>query len=211
MKKMLALAFASILSVTALSGNITAVHASEEIPAVQENSQNDFESNLSQNQIDKFDQYVGFDASTNEFSILPNAYDELTASEIHDLTIQLEKTNNIASQVNEDSGAIIVKDAKSITIEERNSQTDVRDAYLRSRFHEGKTGAKLYWWGVRIWLSRTTLQWFGGGVTLGGIWVPEPLVSKILSSAGVIIALAPGGIAFNSTPPIKTFWGFEWQ
>lgn len=34
-------------------------------------------------------------------------------------------------------------------------------------------------------------------MAIGGIWIPEPLVTKILATLGVVIALCPGGIAFD--------------
>ena len=47
---------------------------------------------------------------------------------------------------------------------------------------------------VRVLLSKTTINRVGAGVAIGGIWVPEPVISKILATVGVIAGVAPGGV-----------------
>jgi hypothetical protein len=41
--------------------------------------------------------------------------------------------------------------------------------------------------------------------------LPQPLLSKLVSTAGVVLGAVPGGIVFNSTPGVKSVWGMEWQ
>ncbi|WP_424937476.1 MULTISPECIES: hypothetical protein [Bacteria] len=59
-----------------------------------------------------------------------------------------------------------------------------------------------------------TLQAVGTGVGIGGRFIPEPLISKIVAAFGFAYAgLTPGGIFFNWSPiftpmaPFGTFWG----
>ncbi|MCI1223321.1 MAG: hypothetical protein LKG06_06340 [Bifidobacterium subtile] len=66
-------------------------------------------------------------------------------------------------------------------------------------YKEGVNKVEWYWWGARIYLSKTTVRWIGAGVTVGGIWVPEPVVSKILATIGAITAATvQGGIVFDA-------------
>lgn len=46
-------------------------------------------------------------------------------------------------------------------------------------------------------MSKGTIQGIGAGVTLAGIWIPEPVVSKIAATLGVAIGLIPSGIRFD--------------
>lgn len=88
----------------------------------------------------------------------------------------------------------------------------------RATFIDGVTKVEAHWYGFRVWLSKDTVRGIGGGVGIGALWIPEPLVSKILASlGGAVAAFAPGGVVFNYTPvigpatPLGVFWGQEWQ
>lgn len=207
MKKLLAIAFASVLGISILGNGVTVINASGDNV---DTSKSNVAASLSLEQIDKFDKYVKLNKNTNQFYLSSDASTKLSTKEIMALTEQLKKTNSLTINIRESENSFITKDSNSITV---TNKTDLenRDVLSRSKYHEGKTGVKLYWWGVRAWLSKSTLVSLGSGITIGGIWIPEPLVSKILATAGVVVALAPGGIAFNYTPVILNFWGFEWQ
>lgn len=69
----------------------------------------------------------------------------------------------------------------------------------------------VYWWGLRIGLSKNTVNNIGSGVTIAGIWIPHPVVKGVVATLGVIIGRCPGGIVFNSTPGLASVWGFEFQ
>lgn len=66
-----------------------------------------------------------------------------------------------------------------------------------SAYQEGETRVQVNNWGVEVYLSKSTVQLIGGGVSLGGIWIPEPVVSKVLASAGVVVSMCPGGIVLE--------------
>lgn len=89
---------------------------------------------------------------------------------------------------------------------------------ITAAYREGVTKIEAHWYGFRVWLSRSVLQGIGAGVAIGGVWVPEPIVSKILATLGIVTSLAPGGVVFNWTPviipgfaPAGATWGVEWQ
>lgn len=158
--------------------------------------------------IDKLDKYVLFDNTSLKYSISDNAKSDLSESELSFLKSKISETNSVTSNiVINPTKETLTTGEKTITI----SQVVDSNNGISLRFAEGKNDAKVYWWGVRIWLSKTTVNLIGAGVTIGGIWVPEPVVSKILATVGVVVGLCPGGIVFNSTPPIANFWGFEFQ
>ena len=158
--------------------------------------------------IDKLDKYVTFDNVSLKYSISDNAKSELSKSELTFLQNKISETNSVTSNIVIDpTKETLTTGDKTITI----SQNVESNNGISIGFSEGKNDAKVYWWGVRIWLSKTTVNLIGAGVTIGGIWVPEPVVSKVLATVGVVIGLCPGGIVFNSTPPIANFWGFEFQ
>lgn len=48
-----------------------------------------------------------------------------------------------------------------------------------SAYQEGETKVQVNNWGVEVYLSKSTVQCLGVGISVGGIWVPEPIVSKI--------------------------------
>lgn len=71
-----------------------------------------------------------------------------------------------------------------------SSDNDDIDPY----FQEGRNGIEFHGTTVRLLMSKTTINRMGTGIAIGGIWVPEPVVSKILATAGVLGGVAPGGI-----------------
>lgn len=86
-----------------------------------------------------------------------------------------------------------------------------------ARFKNGVNKIKVYWWGIRVWLSRNTVRAIGAGVTIAGIWIPEGVVSKVAATLGVVIALCPGGIRFDTNPVVAAIplalkiWNVKFQ
>lgn len=64
-------------------------------------------------------------------------------------------------------------------------------------FKEGKNAIELYWWGARVYLSKSTVRTISGGIAIAGIWIPEPTVAKVIAILGVIGNFCPGGIRFD--------------
>ncbi|MDG2979036.1 hypothetical protein KNP65_03670 [Latilactobacillus curvatus] len=168
-------------------------------------AQKNLESKPSSDFINKFDQAVKLSGS--QFIIdTDNLPKNTTAEELTQLREMVSQKNSIISDSrNLNNGTKIEYNNNSVTIIAASENNDLL------RFREGSNYVHVYWWGLRIGISKSTLHYIGAGVTIGGIWVPEPVVSKVLSTLGVVATLAPGGIVFNSTPPIATFWGPEFQ
>ena len=163
---------------------------------------------VNQEKIDteKLDSYVSFDQNSLNYKIDSTAKSELNEYEYNYLINQVEETNNVLSKVNLKSNESLSTDIDSVTITQFESTGNSQDSDValrsRSKYREGITQVKVYWWGVRVWLSKTTISYIGGGIAIGGIWIPEPVVSKVVSSLGVVVSLVPGGIVFNTSPHI---------
>ena len=110
---------------------------------------------------------------------------------------------------------------KQITITQYSSDSEEDlDTYSAREVNQGVDKVEVYWWGVRVWISGPTLRTIGAGVSIGGIWIPEPLISKVVATLGVLIATSSGGIVFNSSPHLAipgtplhklNFWGVSFQ
>jgi len=144
----------------------------------------------------------------------PAAAGTLTSAEIAQVEQMVAGTNRFLAAAEADPALSVAPlGAKSFVAEDARAPREARMA-----FHEGITKVEAQWFGLRVWLSKWTLQAVGTGVGIGGTFVPEPLISKIVAAFGFAYAgLMPGGIVFNWSPiftpmaPFGTFWGQEWQ
>lgn len=134
----------------------------------------------------------------------PRAASALTAAEIAQVTAMIDGTNAVLAK-----GPVTASSIPTATAQGRQ---------LQAMFREGVTKVEPQWFGFRVWLSKDVVRGIGGGIGIGALWIPEPLVSKILASlGGAVAAFAPGGVVFNWSPvftpatPLGTFWGQEWQ
>lgn len=142
---------------------------------------------LSQAQINDFNEWVTYDDESNQFLVKTGAKDILEQSDYELLDKCLAVTNSNIAMADFSSGEIFVV----------SPEDEGRAISLAARYNEGVTKIVFHWWGATIYLSKTTINVIGAGVSIGGIWIPEPVVSKILSTLGVVVALCPGGIVFD--------------
>lgn len=142
---------------------------------------------LSESKKASLNEWVTYDTTSNEFMIKEGAKGVLEDTDYTLLESCLEITNSNIAMADFSSGEVFV------VAPENEGGAHIAAA----RYSEGVTKIDFHWWGATIYLSKTTINLIGGGVTIGGIWIPEPVVSKILSTLGVVIALCPGGIAFD--------------
>lgn len=165
---------------------------------------------LSEEQKNRLDKYVFLDDS-NHFAIDENASFELSDFEYNLLKTKVAETNATIDSIKLSQNEHKVVSRDSITVIQEVKEVNRSSlAFRSSGFREGVNAIRFYWWGARIWLSKTTVNAIGGGIAIGGIWVPEPFISKILATVGVVIGLCPGGIVFNYTPGVN-IWGLEFQ
>lgn len=205
MKKSLVLVASTAVLLSALAPSVVnVVQADQVVPKTEVNAQNVMADTPSSNFINKFDDAVK--VVNNLFIIdYSNLPQNTSSSELQSLKALIDQKNSIIlKSENLNDGTKLEKDNNSVIISSNSNNSMLR-------FREGSNYVHVYWWGLRIGLSKTTINYIGGGVAIGGIWVPEPIVSKILATLGVAMGLAPGGIVFNSTPGIANFWGAGWQ
>lgn len=159
--------------------------------------------------INKLDKYVSLDKDKLQFSISDEAKGELTNQEYRFLLDRVNETNKIYSNIDKTKDVTISTENKTIIIQEN---IDMSVPSARSSYKEGKTDIKGYWWGSRVWLSRTTIRNIGEGVGLAGIWIPKHVIAASVATMGWALTKVPGGVVFNWTPGLPSpIWGNEWQ
>lgn len=177
MKKIISLLLSLVLvfslSVPALAADQSNNNTLSETPA------------LTQQQKELLNEWVGYDDSTKEFSIKEGAKATLSESDYTLLNTCITVTNSNLKKADFSSGEVFV-----VSPEQEGQEISLY-------YSEGVTKIEFHWWGATIYLSKSTINLIGAGVSIGGIWVPEPIVSKVLATLGVVVALCPGGIAFD--------------
>lgn len=142
---------------------------------------------LNQEQITTFNKWVTYDSNTNQFLAKVGAEDALGQSNYKLLSKCLAITNSNIAMADFTTGEVFVVSPEDEGI----------TALSMRSFNEGVTKIDFHWWGATIYLSKTTLRTIGSGISIGGLWMPEPVVSKIVGTLGIIVSLSPGGIAFD--------------
>lgn len=159
--------------------------------------------------INKLDKYVSLDTDKLQFSISDKAKGELSDQEYSFLLNKVNESNKTYSSIDKTKDVTISTENKTIIIQEN---IDEPVLYARASYKEGKTDIQGYWWGTRVWLSRTAIRNIGEGITLAGIWIPKHIVAAAVSTMGWALSKVPGGVAFNWTPGLPSpVWGAEWQ
>jgi hypothetical protein len=148
--------------------------------------------NLSTKVMDEASQFVSLQG--HEYVIDQDlAARKLSAPELSLVTKLISNTNeqiNHAFAVKTDDVKVEVSDTIAFIKKEPLS--------VSYKAKEGVTKVEWFWWGARVYLSKTTVRYISGGISIAGLWIPEPIVSKIIATIGVVSAVAiPGGIVFD--------------
>ncbi|RDV27736.1 hypothetical protein [Lysinibacillus capsici] len=139
---------------------------------------------LSDYEINLLDPYVNFDFAGKTFSIISEASTELSPELYTKLENQISLANAQIQQLDLNSQA----------------ETQIPQAMAAAKYVNGKTDIDFHWWGATVYLSRNTLIGLGGGIAIGGLWIPEPVISKVLGSLGIALGTAAsitGGVKFD--------------
>lgn len=142
---------------------------------------------MSHEQKNTLNEWVTYDDEAKQFLVKIGAKNALGQSDYELLNKCLAVTNSNIARADFTSGEVFVV----------SPEDEGTTGSLAARFNEGVTKIAFHWWGATIYLSKTTINVIGAGASIGGIWIPEPVVSKILSTLGVAVALCPGGIVFD--------------
>lgn len=139
---------------------------------------------LSDQEIELLDPFVNFNHIEKYYYIISEASEELTSELYSKLENQINLANTQIRQLD------LFKQA----------QDRFPSALTTARFVNGKTDIEFHWWGATVYLSRNTLLGLSGGIAIGGLWIPEPVISKVLATLGIALgttASITGGVKFN--------------
>lgn len=150
---------------------------------------------ISESQKVDYSKYVFYDSSSNKYILKDSAKFELNPIEYNFIKNSIDNTNSVLSEADLESSevSIITPDQEKYS----NLRLKATKARKHSKYHNGVTKVDFHWWGVTVYLSKYTVRRIGNGVTVAGIWIPNKLAGKIVSTLGVAYSNCPGGIAFN--------------
>ena len=134
---------------------------------------------VTQEEKEKFNPYVLLNEETHQYSIQAE---------------QIDQTNAFLATVDFDQYG----DEIFVIAPEQESPSIA--LYANGQYVEGVTKIETYWWGYRVYLSKTAAQTAiaTGFVVIGSVTVAGPLVLFAIGMLGVATGLAlPGGIIFD--------------
>ena len=167
--------------------------AGTETDLAESTQNNASQSSVSSEVAEKADSYVFLQG--DQFAIAREAESALSQKELQEIKNEVETQNERISEAKADSNLEMKVAGDSITFWEKGPKiSSADDDDIDPYFQEGRNGIEFHGTYVRVLLSKTTINRVGGGVTIAGVWIPEPLLSKILATGGAIAGLAPGGM-----------------
>ena len=143
---------------------------------------------VTQEEKEKFNPYVLLNEETHQYSI------QAETAEYQKLQRQIDQTNAFLATVDFDQYG----DEIFVIAPEQESPSIA--LYANGQYVEGVTKIETYWWGYRVYLSKTAAQTAiaTGFVVIGSVTVAGPLVLFAIGMLGVATGLAlPGGIIFD--------------
>lgn len=159
---------------------------------------------LTEEEIRRFNEFVLLDEDGN-FYIKSNAGKYLNSADLKKLESNLNYANSIV-QTLKNNTQIHVNLENNYTLDNSNKITTNKIILTsQSTYHEGVTKVETYWWGARIYISKSTANNLGSLYTLGGIFTAaQPVASAIISAMGWAGQTVPGGFSFSLTWPQLT-------
>lgn len=158
---------------------------------------------LSLDQISKFDQFIFYNENTRLYEIDNIAKSKLDSIEYQKLENSINNANECLSTIDFNTGDLVeVVDANNSYFYKNNElikdSTYYNQSFASARsFKEGVNKVVTYWWGLDVYIKKSTLRAAGDGATIAGIWIPYRIIGAVASTCGVAISKAPGGIAFR--------------
>ena len=180
--------------ITAATVFVPANAGAETVTGPDASSQNnESPSSVSSVLLENADSYVSLRG--DQFSVDSEAESVFSEKDLQEIENEVKAQNEKINEAKADSNLEMKVAGDSVTFWEKepkisSSDNDDIDPY----FQEGRSGIEFHGTTVRLLMSKTTINRMGNGIAIGGIWVPEPVVSKILATGGVIAGAAPGGM-----------------
>ena len=152
------------------------------------------ESMFTQEEYNMIEEYMVFDETTSSYVYEKELENVVSNEELAEIENILEETNETVRCFDLKSEEVVVVDATNCNeIKQGNNVT-------RIKYKEGKDKVETHWYGLKVFLSKKTVRRIGTGATIGGIWIPEPIVSKVVATLGVVASTCPGGVWFVINP-----------
>lgn len=191
MKKMIVYFLSFVMLITSLSAFSLEHNAkANTLENNKEYSEEYFEDNS-----EVYDKYINFDNSTLTYSVNRSAQKALEYKEYKALVNHVDSVNNTVKETWNNANT---SEKKEIDIVDPKGETE-SDFTTEAKYKEGVTKVTFHWWGAKIYIKKSHLRNLGKGLTVGGIWIPHKVVSKVAATGGVILASAQGGIIINRT------------
>ncbi|MDZ5760639.1 hypothetical protein RAK27_18520 [Carnobacterium maltaromaticum] len=194
-----------LLSVTALSLSVPSVtYASESLGNQPENSmESGITSILTDSDVSVANAYVHFDESLNSFIVDDSIYNALSLDTINQVINQVSQTNIQLQNAKSD------KSVTTFAVDPAGNQTTVSMSLSRGA---GTTSVTYYWNYARVRLSLNSIKNMGTVMSVGGLLIPHPIVSKACSLLGIGIGRVTSGIWFDYNYAIGVLCGnMGWQ
>ncbi|WP_304652137.1 hypothetical protein [uncultured Ligilactobacillus sp.] len=167
-----------------------------------------FSPNVSANTENRIDaianKYVQYSETEKKFLISPEISKELNSAEIEAVSEKVSATNIQLSKSLAETNPFDT----SILVENQGRKYLLNPTYFR---RAGVNKVVVKWNHVRVYLSQRTVQLIGGGLAIGGYWIPEAVVSKVAGTLGVVASLTPHGIWFDYNPFLRSFTNCGFQ
>lgn len=136
------------------------------------------------------EQYIHFDATLGVF-ILDNAIENvLSEVDINQVVAQVNATNNQLQA----SKTEVNNSTQINAVDPSGTEYVVKPVFSRG---EGTTSVTFHWNYARVKLSLTSIKNIGSGMSVGGLFIPHPIVSKACSLLGIAIGRVTSGIWFD--------------
>lgn len=188
----------------ALAGTLVLALAGASIPAASAVQTPSESSASGASQVDetlktKADGFVFIE--NGEFVVSSDAESHLTA-------VELDSVNSAVTSINgkiadsKRQGFAHEQSGDTIRFSEKTAQPSSGSSMASaSAVNGGVTKVETKWWGFEVYLSNADAVTATAGISLGGIWIPEPIISKAFASLGIVGAQALArdgrGIQFN--------------
>lgn len=146
--------------------------------------------------VGKADKYIAVQAG--KFIVDPAAAKELSAADYATVVKVVESTNTSIEELQAPPEVVTAGVGFPATAAPAVSER----AAAKSG---GVTKVEFHWTGVRVYLSNRDALLAASGASIGGVWIPEPIFSKVLATVGIASAAALArsgkGIRFDYIPP----------
>lgn len=111
----------------------------------------------------------------------------LSEAELQQVRESIDSTNEQIALGEQETGLLATNNGNTVTV--YASRKDRAIAQDRSSSGD-VTKIEYHWFYARIYISKEPLLAASAGTAVGGVWVPEPIISKVLATLGIVGAWA---------------------